>query len=171
MRNKKVGFMMEAAVIAAIYVVLVVVFSSWSFGPIQFRIAEALTVLPFFTPSAIPGLFVGCFLANFMGGAHIMDVIFGSVATLIGAVGTYWIGNVLCKKMKGAQWFLSVPPILANTLIVPFVLRYAYGLEDAIWYMMITVGIGEIIVCGIIGMIFWGVLNRYKGKIFVNYAE
>lgn len=160
--------MLQAATIAAIYVVLVVIFNSWSFGPIQFRIAESLTVLPFFTPAAIPGLFVGCFLANFLGGAHILDIVFGSVATLIGAVGTFGIGKLAEKSWKPARWFLSIPPILANTLIVPFVLRYAYGLEDAIWYLMVTVGIGEIIVCGIIGMVLWSVLWRYKNKIFVN---
>lgn len=165
MRNKKVVFMMQSAVIAAIYVVLVVVFNAWSFGPIQFRIAESMVILPYFTPAAIPGLFVGCFLANFIGGAHILDVIFGSIATLIGAIGTYWIGKC---NWKPAKWFISLPPILANTIIVPFVLRYAYGLEDAIWYMMVTVGIGEIIVCGIIGMVLWSVLNRYNKKIFMN---
>ncbi|MGN0514871.1 MAG: QueT transporter family protein [Lachnospiraceae bacterium] len=162
MRNKKVTYMLQAAMIAAIYVVLVIIFDYWSFGPIQFRIAEALTILPFFTPAAIPGLFIGCFLANFMGGAILADVIFGSVATLIGAVGTYLLGKA---KLK---WLSPLPPIIANTLIVPFVLKFGYGAEEAIPYMMLTVGVGEVIVCGILGLMLLTLLNRYKDVIFKN---
>lgn len=165
MRNKKVIYMLQAAMIAAIYVVLVFVFDYWSFGPIQFRIAEALTILPFFTPAAIPGLFVGCFLANFLHGAILADVIFGSIATLIGAVGTYLLGKA---KLK---WLVTVPPILANTVIVPFVLKYGYGAEEAIPYMMLTVGGGEIIVCGILGMLLLLALNKYKDIIFKTGQE
>lgn len=154
--------MLQAAMIAAIYVVLVIIFDYWSFGPIQFRIAEALTILPFFTPAAIPGLFIGCFLANFMGGAILADVIFGSVATLIGAVGTYLLGKA---KLK---WLSPLPPIIANTLIVPFVLKFGYGAEEAIPYMMLTVGVGEVIVCGILGLMLLTLLNRYKDVIFKN---
>ena len=96
MRNKKVLHLVQGAAIAAIYVVLVVVFNYWSFGPIQFRIAEALTILPFFTPAAIPGLFVGCLLANLLGGAIPADIIFGSIATLIGALLWFlWEGKPL----------------------------------------------------------------------------
>lgn len=162
MRNKKVTYMLQAAMIAAIYVVLVIIFDYWSFGPIQFRVAEALTILPFFTPAAIPGLFIGCFLANFLGGAILVDIIFGSIATLLGAVGTY-----LCSKIK-AKWMAPLPPIIANTLIVPFVLKYGYGAEEAVPYMMLTVGIGEVIVCGILGMMLLFVLEKYKDKIFGN---
>lgn len=162
MRNKKVTQMIQAAMIAAIYVVLVVIFDYWSFGPIQFRVAEALTILPFFTPAAIPGLFIGCFLANFMGGAILADVAFGSLATLIGAVGTYLLGKV---KLK---WISPLPPIIANTLIVPFVLKYGYGAEEAIPYMMLTVGVGEVIVCGILGLLLLTVLEKYKDIIFKN---
>ena len=162
MRNKKVTYMLQAAMIAAIYVVLVIICDYWSFGPIQFRIAEALTILPFFTPAAIPGLFIGCFLANFMGGAILADVIFGSVATLIGAVGTYLLGKA---KLK---WLSPLPPIIANTLIVPFVLKFGYGAEEAIPYMMLTVGVGEVIVCGILGLMLLTLLNRYKDVIFKN---
>ena len=160
MRNEKVTYMLQAAMIAAIYVVLVFVFDYWSFGPIQFRIAEALTVLPFFTPAAIPGLFVGCFLANFLHGAILADVVFGSIATLIGAAGTYLVGRA------GLRWLAAVPPILANTLIVPFVLKFGYGAPDAVWYMIITVGAGEIIVCGVLGMLLLSALDRYKNIIF-----
>lgn len=165
MRNKKVTYMLQAAMIAAIYVVLVFVFDYWSFGAIQFRIAEALTILPFFTPAAIPGLFVGCFLANFLHGAILADVVFGSIATVIGAVGTYWFGKA------GLKWFAAFPPILANTIIVPFVLKFGYGAPDAIPYMMLTVGVGEIIVCGILGTLLLLALEKYKDIIFRTVQE
>ena len=124
--NSPVLTLVYGAAIAAIYVVLTMVFLPISFGPIQFRISELLCVLPYFTPAAIPGLFIGCLLANFLGGAAALDVIFGSIATLIGAVGSY-----LLRKNR---YLVSVPPILANMIIVPWVLRFAYGSEDMIWF-------------------------------------
>ena len=89
MKNQKVLFLTQAAMIAAIYVVLTVVFQPFSFGEIQVRIAEALTILPVFTPAAIPGLFVGCLIGNIIGGSILPDIVFGSFATLIGALFTY----------------------------------------------------------------------------------
>lgn len=160
MRDKKVTYVLQAAMIAAIYVVLVIIFNYWSFGPIQFRIAEALTVLPFFTSAAVPGLFVGCILANFLGGSILVDILFGSIATLLGA-----IGSRLFARTK-VKWLIPIPPIVANTLIVPYVLKYGYGASEAIPYMMLTVGIGEIIVCGVFGMILLLVLEKYKNMIF-----
>lgn len=139
----KVAFITQAAVIAALYVVLVIMFNYCSFGPIQFRIAEALTILPYFTPAAIPGLFVGCLLSNILGGAAIWDIIFGSIATLIGAIGTY--------ALRKNKWLAPLPPIIANTLIVPFVLRYAYGSEGVFAMFFVTIGASEFIVCGVIG--------------------
>ena len=88
-KSNKVTFLTQAAVIAAIYVVLTIIFAPFSFGEVQVRISEALTVLPFFTPAAIPGLFVGCIIANLFGGAIPADIVFGSIATLLGALGTY----------------------------------------------------------------------------------
>ena len=127
----KVAFITQAAAIAALYVVLVILFNYCSFGPIQFRIAEALTILPYFTPAAIPGLFVDCLLSNILGGAAIWDIIFGSIATLIGAIGTY----VLRKN----KWLAPLPPIIANTVIVPFVLKYAYGSEGIFAMFFVTI--------------------------------
>ena len=158
MRDKKVLFMVQAAAIAAVYVVLTLVFAPFSYGEIQVRISEALTILPFFTPAAIPGLFIGCLIANILGGSVLVDVIFGSLATLIGAVFSY-----LLRKNK---FLVPIPPIASNTLIVPFVLRYGYGVESAIPFMMATVGFGEIISCGVLGMILLFALERYKGVIF-----
>ncbi|MDE7327980.1 MAG: QueT transporter family protein [Lachnospiraceae bacterium] len=154
MRNKKVLYLVQGAAVAAIYIVLVIVFNYWSFGPIQFRIAEALTILPFFTPAAIPGLFVGCLLANLLGGAIPADIILGSFATLIGAFGSY--------ALRKHKWLVPLPPIAANILIVPFVLKYGYGVEDAIPYLMLTVGLGEIIVCAVIGLALLHVLAPLK---------
>ena len=159
MKNKKALFITQAAVIAALYVVLVVVFNYISFGPIQFRVAEALTILPYFTPAAIPGLFIGCILANVIGGAVIWDIIFGSIATLIGAVFTY----LLRKKSK---FLAPLPPVLANTIIVPWVLKYAYGAEEMVWFMAVTVGIGEILACYVLGMILLFALNKVRRQIF-----
>lgn len=157
-KGMSVKFITQAAVIAAIYVVLVVIFNYISFGPVQFRIAEALTILPYFTPAAIPGLFVGCIIANILGGAIVWDVVFGSIATLIGAIGTY-----LLRKNK---WLAPVPPIVANTIIVPFVLKFAYGSEGMFAMFFVTVGAGEIIVCGIIGMILLYALTPVRHVIF-----
>ena len=160
MRNQKVLYLVQGAAIAAIYVVLVVLFNYWSFGPIQFRIAEALTILPFFTPAAIPGLFVGCILANLLGGAIPADIVFGSLATLIGALGSY--------AFRKQKWLVPVAPIVANTLIVPFVLKFGYGAEEAIPYMMLTVGLGEVIVCGIIGMVLLYALLPVRRHVFTK---
>lgn len=157
-----VKFLTQGAVIAALYVVLVLVFDYCSFGPIQFRIAEALTILPYFTPAAIPGLFVGCLIANIIGGAAIWDIVFGSIATLIGAVGTY-----LLRKNK---WLAPLPPILANTVIVPFVLKYAYGSEGVFAMFFVTIGASEFIICGIIGMALLFALNPVRHAIF-GYDE
>lgn len=156
---KNVLFMAQAAVIAAIYVVLTVVFAPFSFGEVQVRIAEALTILPVFTPAAVPGLFVGCILGNIAGGALLPDIIFGSIATLIGAVFTWKLRN--CPRV-----FAPVPPILSNTVIVPFVLRIAYGINLPIPFMMLTVGIGEVVSCGILGLLIASVLEKYKYQIF-----
>ena len=157
-QGKKAVFITQAAVIAALYTVLVIIFNYCSFGPIQFRIAEALTILPYFTPAAIPGLFVGCLLSNILGGAAIWDIIFGSIATLIGAIGTY--------ALRKNKWLAPLPPIIANTLIVPFVLKYAYGSEGIFAMFFVTIGASEFIVCGIIGMLLLFALNPVRNVIF-----
>lgn len=157
--NKYVLFLAQAAMIAAIYVVVTIVFAPFSYGEVQVRLSEALTILPYFTPAAIPGLFLGCFLSNVLGGCILPDIIFGSLATLIGAVGTYAL-------RKQSKYLAPVSPVLANVLIVPFVLRYGYQIPLPIPFMMLTVGIGEIISCGILGMILWHALNKYRYTIF-----
>ena len=165
MRNKKVLFISQAAMIAALYVVLTVLANALGLANyvIQVRFSEALTVLPFFTPAAIPGLTIGCVLSNLLTGCLPLDIAFGSLATLIGAVGTY-----LLRSYKLAA---PIPPILANTLIVPFILAYVYQFEGSIFYFMLTVGLGELISCGILGMPLLGVLMKYRNVIFTSFTE
>ena len=160
MRNKKVLRITQAAMIAAIYVVLTVFISAFNLasGAIQVRISEALTILPVFTPAAIPGLFLGCLISNLVTGCMPLDVVFGSLATLIGACVTY--------ALRKHKWLAPLPPIVANTIIVPFVLRYVYLAEGTIPFFMLTVGIGEVISCYLLGSILHRVLDRYKEHIF-----
>lgn len=160
MKNRKAYFITQAAVIAAVYVVLTLAINAFDLasGAIQVRISEALTILPYFTPAAIPGLFVGCLLSNFLTGAPIWDVMFGSLATLLGAAGTY--------MLRRQKWLAPVPPVIANILIIPPVLHFAYGLPGGIPFFMLTVGIGEVISCGILGMLLLFLLQRYRHIIF-----
>ena len=159
MKNKSILFMTQAAMIAAIYVILTVVFAPISFSVGQVRIAEALTILPAFTPAAIPGLFIGCLIGNIIAGAILPDIIFGSLATLIGACFTY--------LLRTQNKFLApLPPILSNTIIIPLILRYAYGLKYGISFMMLMVGIGEVISCGVLGMLLYTALQKQRYKIF-----
>ena len=163
MKDNKVRFLAQGAMIAAVYVALTVVFAPISFSEIQVRVAEALTILPVFTPAAIPGLFIGCLIGNIAGGAVVPDIIFGTLATLIGAFGTW--------KLRRAHPFLApVPPILANTVIVPFVLKYAYEVPLPVPFMMLTVGAGEILSCGVLGMLLYYALRSRREPIFGSAA-
>lgn len=158
--NSKALLVTKAAIIAALYVVLTFVSASMglSSGVIQLRLSEMLCILPAFTPAAIPGLFVGCIVSNLLTGCMPLDVIFGSLATLIGALGTYFL-----KKRK---WLTPLPPIVSNTLIVPFVLSYVYGFEGSIPFFMLTVGIGEFLSCGVLGILLYFILHKYARQLF-----
>ena len=164
MGKKSIYFIAEGAIIAAVYVVLTMVFAPISFKEIQVRISEALTILPYFSLSAVPGLFVGCLIANIIGGSIMPDIIFGSLATLIGAVFT----RLLRKK---SPFLASVPPIVSNMVIIPFVLRYGYGVPLAIPLMMLTVGVGELISAGVLGMILLKILEKNKKAIFKAHVQ
>lgn len=166
MKNRNAAYIAEGAMIAAAYVVLTLFINAFDLasGAVQVRISEALTILPAFTSSAVPGLFIGCILANLMGGNHILDVVFGSLATLLGALGT--------RKLRNAHPLLApVPPIIANTLIVPFVLRYAYGIPGPIPLMMLTVGIGEVLSCGVLGMLLYFALYKRREAVFRSHQQ
>ncbi len=159
-RNKKLVFITQAALIAALYVALTFIASALGLasGAVQVRFSEALTVLPYFTSAAIPGLTIGCLLANALTGCVVWDVVLGSVATLIGAVFTY-----ILRKHK---WLTPVPPIIANVAIVPLVLKFIYELPGTVPYFMLTTGIGEVISCGVLGMLLLFALERHKRQIF-----
>ena len=154
MKKNHALYVAEGAVIAALYVVLTLFINAFGLasGAIQVRISEALCILPVFTPAAIPGLFIGCLLSNLITGAAIYDVIFGSLATLIAAFGTYFL-----KKTK---FIYTLPPVVSNMIIIPIVLKYAYGLEDAYWFLMVTVAAGEIISVCILGHILKNVIEK-----------
>ncbi len=160
-QQSRVRFIAQAAMIAAIYVVLTLLGASFSYGEVQVRISEALTILPVFTPAAIPGVFLGCLLSNILGGCVLPDIIFGSLATLIGAVFTWMLRNQ-------SRFLAPLPPIIANAIIVPFVLKYAYMTPLPIPFMMLTVGIGEVISCGVLGLILHAALGRYRGVLFAE---
>ena len=167
--NQKARYLAHAAIIAALYVVLTYLASMLGLASsaIQVRFSEALTILPFFTTAAIPGLFVGCLLANLLTGSMPLDILFGSVATLLGAVGTYLLSRPIKSGLRPWQkWLTPLPPIIANTLIVPFVLAYVYQLEGTIPYFMLTVGIGEVISCGVLGLVLQKILERYRRQLF-----
>lgn len=162
-KHLNVLFMAQAAMIAAIYVVVTLLGASFAYGQVQVRLSEALTILPVFTPAAIPGVFLGCLISNILVGCILPDIIFGSLATLIGAVFTW-------KLRSRSKYLAPLPPIIANMLVVPFVLKYGYMMPFPIPLMMLTVGIGEIISCGILGLLLHTVLNRYKGLLFPKAA-
>ncbi len=149
MKNSNVQKIAIGGVIAALYVVLTMVAAAFGLasGAIQVRLSEALTILPVLTPAAVPGLTIGCVLANIVTGCLPWDVVFGSLATLIGAVGTR-----LLRKNPYIAW---IPPVVSNMVIVPIVLQKVYGVEDAWWYLMLTVGAGEVISCGILGLLLY----------------
>ena len=156
--NGKTQFITMAGVIAAAYVVLTFIAQTVGLasGAIQFRLSEVLTILPMFTTAAIPGLAVGCVIANILTGCALWDVVFGSIATLLGALGTHFL-----KKTEN-PYLGCLPPIISNMLIVPAVLMKVYGAPESYWYLMLTVGIGEVVCCGVLGVIFYKVIKKRK---------
>ena len=151
--------MTQGALIAALYVAFS--FIAYSFGlsgnaVVQMRLSEMLTVLPAFMPAAIPGLAIGCLLTNLLTGCAVWDVIFGTLATLLGTIGTF-----LLRKNK---WLAPLPPILANTIILPPVLATVYG-GATIPVFILTVGLGEIVCCGILGEILVFFMKKYQSKL------
>lgn len=160
---QKIAF---GGVIAAMYVVLTYFAAVLNLAnrAIQVRFSEALTILPVFTPAAIPGLTVGCILANLITGCAPWDVVFGSLATLIGAIGTW-----LLRKKPNIAW---IPPVLSNMAIIPPILMWVYGVDQlevfghtfsqgSLWGMLaVTIGIGEIISCGVLGLALYHSTKR-----------
>ena len=150
--KEKLKFIVQGAAIAAIYTVMSVI-ALFSVGPFQIRIAEALTVLPWFVPSAIPGLAVGCLLSGLLTGCSVWDLIMGTLATLIGAYGTY--------LLRDRKWLAPIPPILSNTIILPLVFSSVYGVGSYLYFLAVT-GAGEILSCGVLGTVVTVILDKYK---------
>ena len=150
--KKSTKFVTQAAMIAALYVVLVLAFAPISFGALQVRIAEMLSVLPFFTPAAVPGLFIGCLLGNILGGADIFDIIFGSLTTLAAAA--------LAYRLRANRYLVPAPAVVLNALVVPLILRYAYHLPDAFYFMALTVFAGQFISAQLLGTILLLTLEK-----------
>ena len=156
--QKHVYFICLSAVIAALYVALTLLCAAFglSSGVIQLRVSEALCVLSYFTPAAIPGMTVGCFIANIITTANPLDIIFGTLATLVGVLGGY--------ALRRFKWLVSIPTVLANALIIPLVLVYGFGVEDALPYLILTVGLGELLSAICLGIPLLFVLERAKFK-------
>lgn len=149
-------FLAQGGMVAALYVALTLVSSAMGLasGQIQLRLSEALTVLPCFFPAAVPGLFVGCLLANLLTGCVLWDVAVGSLATLLGALGT--------RLLRKNRWLAVLPPIVSNILLVPPVLVWAYGVEESIPLLMLTVGLGEVLSCGVLGELMYSALDKHR---------
>lgn len=165
MYSRRVRHITESAVIAALYTVFTYLTSLFGLasGVIQVRISEALIALVCFTPSAIPGLFIGCIISNLVTGGVAIDVIFGSLATLIGAI--------LGRLLRNHPYLSPIPTVIANSVIVPFVLRYAYGAEGSLAYFALTVGIGEIISAWILGSLLYILLRKHSSVLFGSEAK
>ncbi len=155
-------YITRGAIVAAMYVALTYLASmlGLSSGVIQFRISEALCILPIFMPEAIPGLVIGCLLSNALTGCAVWDIVFGTVATLIGAVGAYLLRKLPTRLM----WLATLPTVLANAIIVPFVLMYAYGIQGGYFYFMLTVGIGEVVCATVGGTLLYFAMKKTRIK-------
>ena len=158
-RRQKTTAITQAAIIATLYIVLTFLANAFGLAnyAVQIRFSESLTILPYFIKTAIPGLFIGCLLSNILTGCAIPDIVFGSLATLIGAVITY--------AFRKHKWAAPVGPILSNAIIVPFVLLYAYGIQP-LWFSFVTVTIGEILSCGVLGMLLLFALEKHRHVLF-----
>ena len=157
MNRKRSLYVTKAGIIAALYVVLTWVSSvlGLASGVIQCRFSEALCILPVFTPAAIPGVTVGCIISNLLAGGALLDVVFGSIATLIGAFGTYLF-------RKRSMYIAPLFPIFANTLIIPHILKLVYGFEGTVLYFTATVFAGEVISCAVLGIPLMMLLKKRK---------
>ena len=150
-KSERFNYWTRAAMIGAIYALLTVIFAPISYGMIQVRISEMLMVLPFFTTAAIPGLFVGCFIANIFGGQGILDIVFGSLATLLAA----YLVSITSNK-----YLVPLPPVIINAIIVGWVLHVVLGFPfylTALW-----VGFGQLLACYGLGLPLLLLLERYR---------
>ncbi|EJO5348724.1 QueT transporter family protein [Clostridium botulinum] len=157
LQNKQISKLVFSAVIAAIYTVLTLLLAPISYGQIQVRVSESLTLLPFLSSYSIWGVFLGCVISNLIGGNGIIDVVFGSLATLIAAILTYYIGK---SNLKFKKYLAPLPPIIINAVVIGFILNYTLKLPLVI--SMVWVGIGEAISCYVLGLILVSIIEKNK---------
>ena len=159
-KKERLLFVCRGGLIAALYTALTVFVGAFGLanGAIQLRISEALCVLPFFTPAAIPGLTIGCLLSNLVLPCVWQDVVFGTLATFLGAMGAYLLRRV--------WWLTPLPTVLSNTLIIPPILAYAYHAEEGIPFLMLTVGGGEILSAYVLGLVLLKSIKPRGDRIF-----
>ena len=166
MRNsatrKRIVYVCQSGLIAALYTVLTVFVGAFGLasGAVQFRVSEAHCVLTFFTPAAIPGLTIGCLISNLLTGCLWQDILFGTLATFIGALGA--------RMLRKVFWLVPLPTVVANTVIVPFVLAYAYHMEEGLPFLMLTVGAGEILSAYVLGIVLLLALKKYERFLWVE---
>jgi len=148
-------YITTAAIIGALYAALTIILAPISYGPIQMRVAEALTVLPYFFPQAIPGLYLGCMAANIFGGFGPIDIFGGSFLTLIAAILTYWL-----RRFK-KPWLAPLPPVVINALGVSL---YLSLLADVpYWATVGYIAVGQFAACYILGLVLlYTIKNRFK---------
>ena len=148
----------RGAVIAALYTALTLLLAPISYGQLQIRLSEAMTLLPILLPEAVPALAVGCLLSNILGGCTILDIVFGTLATLLAALCTH--------RLRGKFWLAAAMPVLFNGVIVGAVVHYCYSPAFPLLLCMLTVAIGEAIACMIVGPLLIGALRRIPGRVF-----
>ncbi len=163
MNKRDTLFLVRGAMIAALYVALTFVSSllGLASGVIQFRLSEILCILPVFFPEATAGLFLGCLISNLVTGCAVWDIIFGSVATLIGAFGA----RLLRKLPDRLAFAATIPTLVSNMIIIPFVLIYAYGISDGYLFLMLTIGLGELVCACVGGTLLYYLIKKYKKHI------
>ncbi|GAA0748219.1 QueT transporter family protein [Clostridium oceanicum] len=161
----KINKIVFAALIAAIYSILTISLAPISYGQLQVRVSESLTLLPFFSSYSILGVFVGCIISNIIGGNGIIDIVFGSLTTLIAAILTYYIGK---SNLRFKKILAPLPPIILNAIVIGFILNYTLKLP--LFLSMIWVGIGEAISCYILGLLLVSIIEKNKilNKYFNN---
>lgn len=163
-KKENIRYIVTGALIAAAYAGLTYLSNAFglAYGPIQLRISEVLTILPIFTPAAIPGLAVGCFLAN-IGSFNVADLLFGTLATVMAAILTYSLRDV---KWKGVAWLAMLPPVIINAIVIGFEISLFYlKADNFLWGFVISalqVGLGQLIVCYCFGIPFYLVVKKYK---------
>ena len=152
-------YIVMGAAIAAIYATLTLVLQPISFSVYQVRVSEALSILPYFTSSAVPGLFIGCLIANLLGGAVIWDVVFGSIATLIAAAIAYFM-----KKHNVSKFLIPLPSVIANTIIIGLLMRYVYNFDMSLLLCMLSIFVGQAIACYVVGIPLMLAIEKIKIK-------